>query len=84
MKTYNNNDKKYEEEEYDILNIKLQIFYNCYLKIRLSKAQHYYIYLAMLKERISFFYYNKIVGRMYDFQTIIAIIKTYFKTEENY
>jgi hypothetical protein len=26
MKIYNNDDKKYKEEEYDILNIKLQIF----------------------------------------------------------
>jgi hypothetical protein len=38
----------------------------------------------MLKGRASFFYYNKIVGRIYDFQTIVAIIKTHFKTEENY
>jgi hypothetical protein len=38
----------------------------------------------MLKGRTSFFYYNKIVGRIYDFQTIVAITKTYFKTEKNY
>jgi hypothetical protein len=38
----------------------------------------------MLKRRASFFYYNKIVGKMYDFETMVAIIKTHFKTEENH
>jgi hypothetical protein len=38
----------------------------------------------MLKGRVSFFYYDKIISRMYDFQTIVAITKTHFKTEENY
>jgi hypothetical protein len=84
MKIYNYNNKKYRGEEYNILNIKLQIFYNYCLKIRLLKAQYYYVYLAMLKGRASFFYYNKIVGRIYDFQTIVAMTKTYFKTEENH
>jgi hypothetical protein len=84
MKIYNNNDKKYKGEEYDILNIKLQIFYDYCLKIGLSKAQYYYAYSVMLKRRASFFYYNKIVGRMYDFQTIVAMTKTYFETEENH
>jgi hypothetical protein len=84
MKIYNNNDKKYKGEEYNILDIKLQIFYNYCLKIGLLKAQYYYVYLAMLKKRVSFFYYNKIVGRIYDFQTIVVIIRTYFKTEKNY
>jgi hypothetical protein len=84
IKIYNNNDKKYGGEKYDILDIKLQIFYDCCLKIGLSEAQHHYAYSAMLKGRTSFFYYNKIVGRMYDFQTIVVITKTHFKTEENY
>jgi hypothetical protein len=84
MKIYNNNNKKYREEEYNILDIKLQIFYDCCLKIRLSKAQHYYTYSAMLKGRASFYYYNKIVSRIYDFQTIVVMTKTHFKTEENH
>jgi hypothetical protein len=84
MKIYNNNNKKYGREEYNILNIKLQIFYDYCLKIRLSKAQYHYAYSAMLKRRASFFYYDKIVGRIYDFQTMVAITRTYFKTEENY
>jgi hypothetical protein len=84
MKIYNDNNKKYKGEKYDILNIKLQIFYDCCSKIGLSKAQHHYTYSAMLKGRASFFYYNKIVGRMYDFQTMVAMTKRHFKTEENH
>jgi hypothetical protein len=84
MKIYNDNDKKYKGEEYDILNIKLQIFYNYCLKIGLLKAQYHYVYSVMLKGRASFFYYDKIVGRMYDFQTMVAMTRTYFETEENY
>jgi hypothetical protein len=67
MKIYNNNDKKYGGEEYDILDIKLQIFYDYCLKIGLLEAQYYNAYLAMLKGRASYFYYDKIIGRMYDF-----------------
>jgi hypothetical protein len=84
MKIYNNNNKKYKGEEYNILDIKLQIFYDYCLKIRLSEAQYYYAYSAMLKRHTSFFYYNKIVSRMYDFQTMVAMTKTYFETKKNY
>jgi hypothetical protein len=84
MKIYNNDDKKYRGEEYNIFNIKLQIFYDYCLKIGLSEEQYHHTYLAMLKGRTSFFYYDKIVGRIYDFQTIVAITRTYFKTKKNY
>jgi hypothetical protein len=36
MKIYNNDEKKFTEEMYDILNIKLRIFYNYYAKVGLS------------------------------------------------
>jgi hypothetical protein len=38
MKIYSNNDKKYRGEEYDILDVKLQVFYDCCSKIRLPKT----------------------------------------------
>jgi hypothetical protein len=38
MKIYNNDDKKYGGEEYNILDIKLQIFYDCCSKIGLLEA----------------------------------------------
>ena len=37
----------------------------------------------MLKDRASDFYYNKIIGRLYNFITIVQMVKTYFKTKEN-
>jgi hypothetical protein len=84
IKIYNDDNKKYRGEEYDILDIKLQIFYDYCLKIRLSEEQYHHAYSAMLKRHASFFYYNKIVGRIYDFQTMVAMTRTYFETEENH
>jgi hypothetical protein len=37
----------------------------------------------MLKDRASDFYYNSIIGKTTDFDTIVAITRTYFKTEKN-
>ena len=81
---YINNNKKYKGEEYNILDVKLQVFYDCCFKIRLLEEQYYNIYLVMLKEYISNFYYNKLASREYDFKTIINFIKTHFKIKENY
>jgi len=36
MKIYASNDKKYEGKEYNILNIKLQVFFDCYIKVKLA------------------------------------------------
>ena len=37
----------------------------------------------MLKDQASDFYYNKITGRLYNFITIVQMVKIYFKTKEN-
>ena len=37
----------------------------------------------ILKDWVSDFYYNKITERLYNFITIVQIVKTHFKTEEN-
>jgi len=37
----------------------------------------------MLKGRASTFYYNRLVGKGYNFNRIIYKIRCYFKTEEN-
>jgi hypothetical protein len=83
IKIYSNDNKKYRGEEYDILDVKLQVFYNYCSKIRLPKTQYHHAYSIILKGRTSIFYYNKITSRLYDFQTMINMTKTYFKTEEN-
>ena len=67
MKIYNNDNKKYSREEYDILDVKLQVFYDYYFKIRLLDTQYYSTFLIMLKGQVSNFYYNKLSSRSYDF-----------------
>jgi peptidyl-tRNA hydrolase len=37
----------------------------------------------MLKDRTSTFYYDMITGRLYNFITMVAMVKTHFETEEN-
>ena len=84
MKIYNNNNKKYRGEEYNILDIKLQVFYNYCTKVRLLDNQFHLVFSIILKSQASTFYYNKISRRSYDFTIIIEITKTYFETEERY
>ena len=82
MKVYKD-DKKYRGREYDILDVKLQIFFDYYGKIGLEERQFHLIFSTMLKDKASDFYYDKIAGRSYDFRTMIDLIRTYFKTEES-
>ena len=37
MKIYRDNEKKYSRDKYNVINTKLQIFYNYYFKIGLPK-----------------------------------------------
>jgi hypothetical protein len=83
MKFYTDNNKKYGGEVYDILNTKLQVFYNRYIIVGVPEEQYYIAFPIMLKDWVSDFYYNKITGRSYDFITIVRMVKTHFKTEEN-
>ena len=41
------------------------------------------VFLIILKDQASDFYYNKITERSYDFITMVQMVKTHFKTEEN-
>jgi hypothetical protein len=50
MKFYINNIKKYRGEVYDILNIKLQVFYNCYITVKVLEEQYYIAFPIMLKD----------------------------------
>jgi hypothetical protein len=47
------------------------------------EEQYYIVFPIMLKDWVSDFYYNKIMGRLYDFITMVQIVKTHFETEEN-
>ena len=76
MKFYINNTKKYRGEVYNIFNIKLQIFYNCYITVKVLKEQYYIVFLIILKDQVSNFYYNKIIGRLQeDYITLLQQYK---------
>ena len=82
MKIYNNDDKKYRGEEYDILDIKLQVFYDCCTKVGLPDSQFHLAFSIMLKGQASIFYYDKISGRLYNYSTMVEMTKTHFETKE--
>ncbi|OCK97924.1 uncharacterized protein K441DRAFT_545657, partial [Cenococcum geophilum 1.58] len=44
---------------------------------------YYNAYSVILKGRASTFYYNRLVGKGYNFNQIIYEIRCYFKIEEN-
>jgi hypothetical protein len=44
MKIYLDDDKKYSGDEYDILDVKLQVFYDCCSKIGLPEDQYHSAY----------------------------------------
>jgi hypothetical protein len=83
MKIYNNDKKKFTGKIYDILNIKLRVFYNCCVKVGLSNIQYYNAFSVMLKRRAITFYYNNLFSKDYSFKNIILKIKIHFETEEN-
>ena len=49
MKIYISDNKKYSKEEYNILDIKLQVFYNYYIKVSLLKSQFHLAFFIILK-----------------------------------
>jgi hypothetical protein len=82
MKTYNDNDK-YGGELYDIIDVKLQVFYDYYNKVGLPEDQFQKAFSVMLKDCVRSFYFSRITGRPYDFIIMVVIVKEHFETEEN-
>jgi hypothetical protein len=83
MKIYNSDSKKYGGDQYDILNTKLQIFYDCCSKVKLNKARFHSAFSIILKDKAADFYFNKISGRLYGFRKMVEMTKAHFETEEN-
>jgi hypothetical protein len=83
MKIYNNDEKKFIGEIYDILDIKLRVFYNCCIKVGLLDIQYHNAFSVMLKGRVVIFYYDNLFGKGYNFKDMIIKTKTYFEIEEN-
>ncbi len=59
-KLYYSDDSKYRGEMYDVLNTKLQIFYDYYNKAGIRQQHYYYAFSIILKGRASTFYYDYI------------------------
>lgn len=82
MKIYIGGDKKYGGAEYDILDNKLQIFYDCCTKVGLVEDQFHLAFSIMLIGKASEFYYDKIAGRLYNFIQMVEMTRLHFETEE--
>ena len=74
---------KYSKVIYNILNIKLLVFYDIYRKVYLLQEQYYNIYLFILLGQALEFYYNNFSSYRYNFNTIVRMTRTYFETAEN-
>ena len=67
IKLYLDQKKRFNRELYNILNLKLRIFYNCYQKVKLEHDQYYNAYSIILKGHANTFYYNYLVEKGYNF-----------------
>jgi hypothetical protein len=83
MKIYIDNKKKFRGKLYDILNVKLQMFINCYRKVSILPDFYYQAFSVMLKDRAATFYYNKISGNEYNYNNIVKTVCKHFKTDKN-
>ena len=81
-KLYNDN-MRYDGEMYNILNMKLAIFYDCCRKVGLTSDQYHNAYSVMLKGRASVFYYDKLSVGDLNFDQMIYWTRVHFETEEN-
>ncbi|KAI0994350.1 hypothetical protein K3495_g13832 [Podosphaera aphanis] len=80
MKIYQN-DKKYGDG-HDILDSKLEIFYDYCDKLRISEDQFSSAFSTMLKGRASNYYYQHLRGRDYTFVQMVNMTRSHFETEE--
>ena len=83
MKLYLDQEKKFGKELYDVLNLKLCIFYNYCQKVGIESDQYYNAYSVMLKGQDNTFYYDRLVGKKYDFDRMIYELRYYFEIEKN-
>src|SRR6266700_514568 len=82
-KLYLDQEKKFSGELYDVLNLKLYIFYDCCQKVRIKSNQYYNTYSVILKDQANTFYYNRLARKGYDFDCIIYKSRYHFETEKN-
>ena len=81
MKIYNNEEKKFGRDLYNILDTKLHIFFDCCAKVGLPKDALYNMYSIILKKHTTYFYYNQLSRRSYNFMQMVTITRDYFEIE---
>ena len=67
---------------YDILDAKLQIFYDCCGRIGLSENLLPTAFQIMLKGQAADYYYSRLSNRGFNFANLITSIRNHFETEE--
>jgi hypothetical protein len=83
MKIYQDEEKKFGGELYNTLGAKLQVFRDCCNKVGLMRHQYHHAFSVMLKGRAATFYYDYIAGKRHNFDTMLRLTRTHFKTDEN-
>jgi len=81
---YVNEDDKYGGEMYDILDVKLQAFYDYCNKAGIQTYQYHYVFSTMLKGRALLLYRSQIQGKRLDFSTMVQLTRTHFENDETY
>jgi hypothetical protein len=83
-KLYVNDDLKFGDEFYDMLNQKIKV-YKSFCRMAGIPAKGYYeAYSIMLKGKARDFYYHYIDSQGFTFLEMIACIYTYFHIPENH
>ncbi|RDW58865.1 hypothetical protein BP6252_13341 [Coleophoma cylindrospora] len=75
-------DQKYSGEESDILDVKLQVFYDLCRSAGIQNNQLQFAYGIMLRGKAVDFYYKHICGRKLTFAKMVQDTKSHFETEE--
>ena len=78
-----NGELKFDDEIYDVLNIKLIIFNDLYTIAGVYLDIYDKIYSTMLKKAALEFFYNYLAKRGLIFNEIIKKTREFFHTEEN-
>ena len=78
MKIYQDEEKKFGGELYDMLGAKLQVFQDCCNKVGIQRRQYHHTFSVMLKGRAATFYYDHITDKRYDFDTMLRLTRTHF------
>ena len=75
---------KFAGDLYDVLNIKLNIFYNLCTKAGAQESQYAIAFDTMLKGKAQSFYYQHLAQKDLPFDVMVTRMRTYFHTPENH